>query len=83
MKKEMRPTLYERRENISANRIFDFGGGATYTTTAHYAKLNIRIDSDVTLSEIVGKLDSLKDEPAVEYPSASEARYHLKKLKQK
>ena len=74
--------IKERRESEIANTTFDCGGTPTFTTVSNYAKLRIvkRIDEDASTVELIKKLDSLKDEPTVEYSNAFGARHHIRKL---
>ena len=69
-----------REENLSAE--FDCGGKVTYTTVSNYSKLKMikPVEEDISSTELIKKLDSLESEPAVEYPDASGARLHIKKL---
>ena len=71
-----------REENLSTE--FDCGGKVTYTTIANYSKLKMikPVEEDISSAELIKKLDSLELEPAAEYPDASGARLHIKKLMQ-
>jgi hypothetical protein len=70
-------------EKDKPNMFFlDFGGSTTSTAipglyaTCFMANLN----DEISHSEIVKKLDSLKELPSSEYKTSSEARGHLKRL---
>lgn len=69
-----------REENLSTE--FDCGGRVTCTTISNYSKLKVikPVEEDMSSTELIEKLDSLESEPAVEYPDASGARLHIKKL---
>jgi hypothetical protein len=82
MRKNRSLTLRKANEARFLNPVFDLGGANTITATS--AGLNIVIFRyyDVSADQIVRKLDSLKEEPAVEYGNDAEARLHIKKLMQ-
>ncbi len=83
MKMTGRLAINEWTKNDLSNTTFDCGGAPTYTTMSAYAQLKLRIKrktEEIDGSDLVKKLNSLKDEPTLEYPNALDARSHIKRL---
>ena len=63
----------------------DLGGSNTQTGISHFNSLQLigTLDDEISNTEIVAKLETLRDEDVVECQNSSEARQHLKKLMSK
>jgi len=71
----------ETRHSLSDDSPFCVNYRTTQTTVSGYQRIKIIKQSiDINTEELIKKLDSLKKEPTIVFPTSIEARKHLKSL---